>query len=157
MSAMSPPGRPARKPSSARPVADWLGAEATVRTLSARVERLVSLQARLAAGFPGVPLAVVSLDGGTLTLRTPNAAWAARARQSTPTMLAALRGECADLVKIRIVAQRPSDAPAARPREPRAPVPAQALLELERLGSALANPPLEQALRQLVRRQRASR
>lgn len=141
------------KPASARSVAHWLESESTFRGLAARVDRLVALQARLVEACPRVPLTVVAIDGETLTLQTRNAAWAARLRQMTPTLLDVARRDGAGVNRIRIVPQRGGIAqPPAR--APRAAVPRQALHELERLRQAIGAPALEQAIGRLVRRQR---
>lgn len=71
----------------ARSVASWLDAEPGFRALAARVDRLVALQARLAGACPGIPLTVVSLEAGTLTVMTPSAAWAGRLRQDRKSVV----------------------------------------------------------------------
>lgn len=143
------------KPALARAASAWLEDESAFRAVAARVDRLVELQAALARACPGVPLTVVSLDDDALTLRTPNAAWASRLRQSTPTLLQAIRGHCPQAARIRIVPQRSGDARAAPPRTPRAAIPAPVLAELERLREASDAPVLQHALARLVRRHRA--
>lgn len=144
------------KPASAQSVAHWLDGEATFRELAARVDRLVVLQARLAEACPRIPLTVVAIDGETLTLQTRTAAWAARLRQMTPTLLDVARRGGAQVSRIRIVPQRAglAEPPA---RTPRAAVPRQALRELEQLRQAIGTPALEQAIGRLVRRQRGGR
>lgn len=141
----------------ARPAALWLDAETGFRALAARVDRLLALQGHLAAACPRIPLTVVSLDEQTLTVSTPNAAWAARLRQMTPTLLAVVHQDCAQVNRIRIVPQRRAEA-AARPAvAPRAAVPARALGEMAELMSGLEGSPLKQALANLIRRQRRQR
>lgn len=139
------------KPAPARPAADWLEDESAFRALSARVDRLVALQSLLAGRFPGAPLTVVALDAGALTLRAPNAAWAARLRQSTPTMLQALRGHVAGIERIRIVTRKTGETAAAPMRAPRAAIPSAALRELDRLGRTTDAPALGEAIARLVR------
>jgi len=145
------------RPAPARAAAEWLADEGAFRALAARVDRLVALQSALAARFPKAPLSVVSLDAGTLTLRAPNAAWAARLRQSAPTMLQALRDYAAGIERIRIVTQRTGDGSAAPVRVPRAASPSTALHELDRLREVTDAPALEQALARLVRHHRGAR
>ncbi len=145
------------KPISARPVAAWLDDETTFRALVARVERLVELQSVLRECCAQAPLTVVAVHAETLTLRAPNAAWAARLRQSTPTMLQALRPRFAGIARIRIVAQRTGDAAPAPTRAPRAAIPSAALHDLDRLRAGTDAPVLGQALARLVRHHRAAR
>jgi len=143
------------KPTSARPATAWLDDESGFRALAAKVDRLVEVQATLRERFAQAPLTVVALDGDTLVLRAPNAAWAARLRQSTPTMLQALRERFAGIGRIRIVTQRSVDALPARAHAPRAAIPSSALRDLERLRAGTDAPALDEALGRLVRRHRA--
>lgn len=145
------------KATSARAAAAWLDDEAGFRALALRVDRLVELQSLIAARFPNVPLTVVTLDAGTLTLRAPNAAWVARLRQSAPTMLQALQLQFPGIDRIRIVAQRIRDTAAAPARTPRAAIPSTALHALEQLRRSTDAPVLGTALERLVRHHRGSR
>lgn len=145
------------KPTSARAAAAWLDDEAGFRALALRVDRLVELQSLIAAHFPNVPLTVLTLDSGTLTLRAPNAAWVARLRQSTPTLLQALQLQFAGIDRIRIVAQRMRDATPTHARTPRAAIPSTALHALERLRRSTDAPALGAAIERLVRHHRGSR
>lgn len=145
------------KPTPARPVSAWLDDESGFRALAARVDRLVEVQAALHERFGQAPLTVVSLDAGTLTLRAPNAAWAARLRQSTPTMLQALRQRFAGIERIRIVTRRTGDASSRPAHAPRAAIPSAALRELDRLRAGTDAPALGEALARLVRRHRGAR
>lgn len=145
------------KPTSARAAAAWLDDEAGFRALALRVDRLVELQSLIATRFPNVPLTVVTLDAGTLTLRAPNAAWVARLRQSAPTMLQALQLQFAGIERIRIVAQRIRDTAAVPARTPRAAIPSTALHALEQLRRSTDAPALDAALERLVRHHRGSR
>jgi len=141
----------------ARSVASWLDAEPGFRALAARVDRLVALQARLAGACPGIPLTVVSLEAGTLTVMTPSAAWAGRLRQMTPTLLALVRQDCAQVSRIRIVPQRRASAAMRAAGAPRAALPPRALADLAQLMAEVEGPALEQALANLVRRHRGAR
>lgn len=145
------------KSAPARPAASWLDAEANFRALAARVDRLVALQARLAEACPRIPLVVMSLEAATLTVATPNAAWAARLRQMAPTLLEVLRRDCAQVSRIRIVPQRRGAAPAPVASAPRPAVPPHALAELARLTAGIEASPLKQALANLIRHQRRAR
>lgn len=144
-------------PTPARAAATWLEDETAFRALAARVDRLVELQSLLAEHFPKTPLTVLSLDAGKLTLRAPNAAWAARLRQSTPTMLKALQTRFAGLERIHFVTQRSGEAVSAPSRTPRAAIPSTALRELDRLRQTSDTPALGEALARLVRRHQAAR
>lgn len=141
----------------ARPAASWLDAEAGFRLLASRVDRLVALQARLAEAYPQIPLSVVSLDGETLVVGTPGAAWAARLRQMAPSLLAVLQQDCAQVNRIRIVPQRRGGQPARPVAAPRGAVPAPALADLARLMTGIEASALKQALANLIRRQRQAR
>ena len=145
------------KPTSSRPVSAWLDDETGFRALAARVDRLVELQSALREHFAQAPLTVVALDAGTLTLRAPNAAWAARLRQSTPTLLQALRARFAGIERIRIVTQRAGEASSSRAHAPRAAIPSAALRALDRLRADTDAPALGDALARLVRRHRGGR
>ncbi len=140
-----------------RSVTRWLDTESGFRALATRVDRLVALQARLAAACPRIPVTVMALDGPTLTVMTPSAAWAGRLRQMAPTLLSVVHQDCAQVSRIRIVPQRPMQGPARVAFAPRAPVPAQALGDLGRLMTEVEGPALKQALANLIRRQRATR
>lgn len=147
------------KPTTARAAAAWLDDESAFRALAARVDRLVELQSALRERFPQAPLTVVSLDADTLTLRAPNAAWAARLRQSTPSMLQTLGARFAGIGRIRIVTQRTGDAAPMRAHPPRTAIPSAALRELDRLRAGVGHeaPALGEALARLVRRHRGAR
>jgi len=141
----------------ARSVTSWLDTESGFRALAARVDRLVALQARLAAACPRIPMTVVSLDEHTLTVMTPSAAWAGRLRQMAPTLLAVVHQDCGQVSRIRIVPQRRAVGPTRVGAQARTPVPQRALGELAQLMSEVEGPALKQALANLIRRQRASR
>lgn len=143
--------------STARSVASWLDAESGFRALAARVDRLVALQARLAEACPGIPLTVVSLDEETLTVVTPNAAWAGRLRQMAPSLLALVLEDCVQVRRIRIVPQRRGPVPARAAAAPRSAVPPRALADLAQLMGEVEGAPLKQALANLVRRHRGTR
>lgn len=138
-------------------VTRWLDTEAGFRALAARVDRLVALQALLAAACPRIPMTVISVDELTLTVMTPSAAWAGRLRQMAPTLLAVARRDCAQLSRIRIVPQRRMEGAARAADAPRAAVPAPALGELAQLMAEVEGPALKQALANLIRRQRSAR
>lgn len=144
------------KPSLARPITDWLEAEDSWRAVAARADRLVTLQTLVARNFPGTPLTVAALTDGILTLRAPNAAWAARLRQSIPSMLQRLQQQAPDIMQIRIATQRrQDDRRTAVLRVPRAPIPQTALRELARLQAEdTGTPALNSALARLVARHR---
>lgn len=152
------PGIEPMKPATpARSATSWLDTESGFRALAARVDRLVALQARLAAACPRVPMTVVSLDEQTLTVMTPSAAWAGRLRQMAPTLLTVVRQDCGQVSRIRIVPQRRVVGPARRAGAPRTALPPQALADFEQLMSDVEGPALKQALANLIRRHRRGR
>lgn len=148
---------PMKSATPARSVASWLDTESGFRALAARVDRLVALQARLAAACPRVPMTVVSLDEQTLTVMTPSAAWAGRLRQMAPTLLTVVRQDCGQVSRIRIVPQRRASAAMRAAGAPRAPLPPRALADLAQLMAEVEGPALKQALANLVRRHRGAR
>lgn len=148
---------PMKSATPARSVASWLDTESGFRALAARVDRLVALQARLAAACPRVPMTVVSLDEQTLTVTTPSAAWAGRLRQMTPSLLAVVHQDCTQVSRIRIVPQRRAAGGPRVTAPPRAGVPARALADLAQLMTETEGAALKQALANLIRRQRSAR
>ncbi len=143
--------------SAARPLHTWLEQESSFRAVAARVDRLVALQATITAACPRVPMTVMSIDGETLTVSTPNAAWAARLRQLEPTLRAALQAKRAKINRIRIVPQRASGTQAAPARVPKQPIPTEALTALAQLRDTVEGSPLKEALTNLLRHQRGRR
>ncbi len=152
-----PPKAPARPAAAARSAGAWLDAESGYRALAARVDHLVALQARLSAACPGVPVTVVCVDERALTLMTPNAAWAGRLRQMTPTLLAHVREARGGVERIRIVPQRRADSGGARAPAMRSALPGSAVAELANLAGEVQAPALRAALERLVRHQRGRR
>ncbi|MGD9943087.1 MAG: DciA family protein [Burkholderiaceae bacterium] len=142
---------------SARPIHSWLEQETSFRAVAARVDRLVALQAAIATACPRIPMTVVSIDGETLTVSTPSAAWAARLRQLEPTLRAALEAERAKVNRIRIVPQRTGMARAEAPKPPKRPIPSNALGELKALCETVEGSHLKEALTNLLRRHRGGR
>lgn len=141
----------------ARPIHTWLEQESSFRAVAARVDRLVALQATLSEACPRVPMTVMSIDDETLTVSTPNAAWAARLRQLEPTLRAALQAKRAKINRIRIVPQRAGGTSTAPARVPKQPIPAEALGALAQLRDTVEGAPLKEALTNLLRHQRRQR
>ena len=138
-----------------RSAADWLGMDPEVRDLRLRVGRLIELQALLAASVESGGIEVLSLEDGTLAVATANASEAARLRQREPSVVAALRRRGAAVERLRIRTRRSStNAQAAIPGAPRAPIPVTAIDSLARLGSDLPEGTLREALASLVARRR---
>ncbi|HRO57831.1 MAG TPA: DciA family protein [Burkholderiaceae bacterium] len=148
--------RPAVSASS-QPLQSWLDRDPSLRELARKVDGLVALQAALQHACPQAPTSVAALDAaGTLTVVVPGAAWASRLLQIEPRLLAALAQQDPRVRKLKF---RPRRELAAAPplRIPRPPVPAEALVALERLHGELAPSPLRQALGGLLSRQAKTR
>lgn len=136
-----------------RSAKDWLDQSPEYRRAMQHVDTLLGIQTTLAGIRPELRLVVVSLEDGLLTLQTPNAATAARCRQSEPTLRSVLLQDWPEVKTIRFTPQRAADRP-DRPLVPRRRIPPAALGRLDALGDSLEDSPLRDALRRLVARQR---
>ncbi|MCO5119966.1 MAG: hypothetical protein M9951_10085 [Burkholderiaceae bacterium] len=132
---------------------DWLDQSPDYRLAMQHVDTLLGIQSTLARIRPELRLVVVSLKEGLLTLQTPNAASAARCRQSEPSIRSALLQEWPEVKTIRFTPQRTAGRP-KRPFVPKRRIPPDALGRLDALGASLEDSPLRDALRRLVARQR---
>jgi len=132
---------------------DWLDRSPEYRRAMQHVDKLLGIQSMLAGLRPELRLVVVSLRDGVLTLQTPNAATAARCRQSEPSIRSALLQDWPEVNAIRFVPQRAAGRP-DRPPVPRRRIPPAALNGLAALEAGLEDSPLRDALRRLVARQR---
>lgn len=134
---------------------DWLDQSPDYRRAMQHVDTLLGIQSTLAGIRPELRLVVVSLKDGLLTLQTPNAATAARCRQSEPSIRSALLRDWPEVKTIRFTPQRTVDRP-DRPLvpKPKRRIPPAALGKLDALGASLEDSPLRDALRRLVARQR---
>jgi len=131
---------------------DWLARSPEYRRAMQHVDKLLGIQSTLAGIRPELRLVVASLRDGVLTLQTPNAATAARCRQSEPTIRSALQ-DWSEVKTIRFVPQRAAGRP-DRPSVPRRRIPPAALEDLAALEASLEESPLRDALRRLVAHQR---
>ncbi|HPU54030.1 MAG TPA: hypothetical protein PK359_20910 [Burkholderiaceae bacterium] len=143
-----------RVPESVRPVFDWLGNDPNCRQLALQAERLVALQAVLAAVSPLPGLIPLELDDeGCLKVATPGAAAAAKLRQLEPSLIAELVSRGWKVKRIRFRPQPASGSPPAPIPVPRAPIPPSALSELDALAQRTPAGGLKQALANLLRHQ----
>ncbi|MBP7660055.1 MAG: DUF721 domain-containing protein [Burkholderiaceae bacterium] len=143
-----------RVPDSARPVYAWLGNDPNCRQLALQAERLVALQAALAAISPLPGLIPLELDDeGSLKVATPGAAAAAKLRQLEPSLISELVSRGWKVKRIRFRPQPASGAPPAPIPVPRAPIPASALIRLDALARETPAGALKQALARLLRHQ----
>lgn len=151
--------RPMRAASApARPAIEWLDREPEFSALATRLAELVEIQRLLRSAWPSTPLEALAISAGTLVLAARHAAQAARLRQSTPSLLRALSAHGAAVERIEIRVLRPDlTIPAARDPRPRAPIPAQALADLERLGQQVrGSTRLAHTLKRLGERRRGA-
>jgi len=132
---------------------DWLDQSPEYRRAMQHVDTLLGIQSTLARKHSELRLVVVSLKDGLLTLQTPNAASAARCRQSEPSIRSALLQDWSEVKTIRFTPQRAADRP-SRPFVPVRRIPPAALGRLDALGESLEDSPLRDAVRRLVARQR---
>lgn len=137
-----------------RSAKDWLDQSPEYRRAMQHVDTLLGIQSTLAGIRPELRLVVVSLKDGLLTLQTPNAATAARCRQSEPSIRSALLQDWPEVKAIRFMPQRTAG-PRIRPSVPKRRIPPEALGRLDALGARLEDSPLRDALRRLVARQRS--
>lgn len=145
-----------RKPMSERQrlASDWLEDSADYQRALEQVDTLLAIRSQLARLRPDLGLGVISLHEGLLTLQARNAAMAARARQSEPSLRASLAADWPELRQIRFAPRRVT-LPAAPQRAPRAPIPPAALAAMAALGARLEeDTPLRAAVQRLVARRR---
>jgi hypothetical protein len=132
----------------ARDAADFLRSHNTLSALMPTAARLVTLQQECFAILPGMFHAceILHLHEGLLTLRTPNAALAAKLKQHLPKLQAQLAGRGWQVNDVRLKIQVRS-APA--PITPRPPpiLPSGAVSAFAELERSLENSPRNQALR----------
>ncbi len=149
------PGHTSRQKAKSRHAVAWLEAEPGFARLGEQVERLASLQSDLQRCVPGLGLRVVALERDTLVVGAAHAAVAAKVRQLSPTVLAAL-GRCGwKIDRIRFKPQwRPTgDGVPRRPKE--APSP-RAIARIAELADRVEDPGLKAALRRLAARHGAA-
>jgi hypothetical protein len=126
-----------------------------LEAISVHARRLIALQQAFAAVVPK-DLARWAMVGyerkGTVVLLAANGAVAAKLRQMTPRILAALKQQRFDITAMRVevqVAQRSTSL-----RAPRRRIGATGLAQLSELSRTVSDPRLRTALRRLVRGQR---
>lgn len=143
-----------RLPESARPVFAWLGDDPNCRQLALQAERLVALQAALAAISPLPGLIPLELDDeGSLKVATPGAAAAAKLRQLEPTLVSELVSRGWKVKRIRFRPQPASGEPPPPIIAPRAPIPPGALAGFQSLAEGTPAGSLKSALANLLRNQ----
>jgi hypothetical protein len=129
----------------------WLRTEPGFARLGEQAARLADLQADLARCVPGLALTVVALERDTLVVGAAHAAVAAKIRQSTPTVLAALARQGWKIERIRFKPQwRPG--PARPPRRQKDAPGAAAVASIAALAERVEDPKLKEALRRLAAR-----
>lgn len=137
-----------------RTIGFFLNSLKDLEAISVQVRRLIAMQQVLATVLPG-QLAdqseVVSEQEGRLVLAAPNAAAAAKLRQLSPRMLAALAQQKFYIRSVQVVvrlARRTTVRPAPKRR-----LGATAMRHFTQLSHSVTDPRLRSALQRLVSRQ----
>jgi len=143
--------RPPIKPAASRHAVSWLEREPGFARLGEQAARLAALQAELAREAPAMALTVIALERDTLVVGAPHAAVAARLRQLTPSLVAALARRGWRVERIRFKPQwRP--APLPPPRAAKAAPGPGAVAGIRALSDTVDDPRLRAALRRLAAR-----
>lgn len=139
------------KKSTSRSAIDWLHREPVLARLGEQADRLAALQVALDRLAPGLSLVVIACERDVLVVGAPHAAVAARLRQSTPSLVAALAHEGWRIERIRF---KPQWRPSPQPRRDKQVTPpgAAAVAGLAALAETVEEPRLRAALRRLARR-----
>jgi hypothetical protein len=136
------------KAAQARDAADFLRSNNALSAILPTASRLVALQNECATIMPSMFKAceVLHLSEGQLTLRTPNAALAAKLKQQLPTLQSQLiaRGWQVNTIRIKVQMKTPT-----APRPPHQPpiLPTGAVSAFHALASALEDSPRNQSLK----------
>jgi len=138
------------RPAPARQASHWLDDDDDYRTVREAARRLLAVQRDLDALAPSLRLHVLAWRGDELWIDAPNAAMAARLRQTEPSLRAGLLGKGWQVSRIRSRSQ-PGQAVAAPLPAPRR-IPAAGLAALAGLRDAIApDHPMQRALTELLR------
>lgn len=132
----------------------WLETEPGFARLGEHAARLAALQVDLHACAPGMALAVIALERDVLVVGAAHAAVAAKVRQTTPTIVAALARRGWRIASIRFKPQwRP--AVSAPVRAVKSVPDARAVEGIDALAERVDHARLKAALRRLAGRHRA--
>lgn len=123
-----------------------------MRDLGARLALMLAVRDCLARGWPDLPLTPVSVRDGVLRLATPNAALAAKCRQSAPSILLAVRRVYPEVEEVRFSARPQATLPVAAPSDRPRELSAETLEKLQYAASELPDGPVRAALQRMVRR-----
>ena len=138
------------RPAPARQASHWLDDDETFRAVRDAARRLLAAQRDLDALAPSLRLRVLAWRGDELWVDAPNAAMAARLRQTEPSLREGLRDRGWQVSRIRYRSQpgQVTAAPAAAPRR----IPAAGLAALAGLRETIApDHPMQRALADLLR------
>jgi len=133
----------------------WLASEPGFARLGEQAAKLAALQVDLRACVPGMALTVIALERDTLVVGAEHAAVAARIRQISPTVLAALARRGWRIGTIRFKPQW-TPPPVTRPRATKEVPGPQAVADLQALSERIEDPRLKLALRRLAERHTAA-
>lgn len=140
-----------------RKLGAFLGASDELKTLSARTRRLRELQTLYLRSAPrelASASRVKNYRTGTLVVSADNPAVAAKLKQLTPTLLAALRETESEITSVRIEVQVGGAARERRPQPQKTPLTAEAVQGFAELSKRVPDGPLKSALANLVRHHR---
>ena len=138
------------RPAPARQASHWLDDDETFRDVRDAARRLLAAQRDLDALAPSLRLRILAWRGDELWVDAPNAAMAARLRQTEPTLREGLRSRGWQVSRIRYRSQ-PGQAVAAPVAAPRR-IPAAGIAALAALREAIApDHPMQRALADLLR------
>lgn len=140
----------ASHPAPARQASHWLDDDDTYRAVRDAARRLLAIQRDLDALAPSLRLRILAWRGDELWVDAPNAAMAARLRQTEPSLREGLLGKGWQVSRIRYRSQ-PGQAVAPPAAEPRR-IPSAGLEALAALRDTIApDHPMQRALTELLR------
>ena len=143
-----------------RTIGTLLGATDELKALSARARRMRELQTLYLGSAPrdlGRLSRVKNLRGGTLLISADNAAVASKLKQLSPTLLASIRKNEAEITAIKIEVQVSGALHERKLKSKKAPLTADAIQEFDTLANRMPDGGLKSALARLVRHHRKAR
>ena len=143
-----------------RKISQLLGSSDELKAVAARTKRLRELQKLYASCAPeglAASSRVKNARDGVLFIAASNASAAAKLRHLAPRILTDIQKSEPDLRELRVSVQVTGRAVTRRTAMNKAPLPAQALRDLEALSKRVGDEHLSAALTRLVRHQRKGR
>lgn len=148
------------KPSRAQDLGTVIARSDVLSELNARVALMARVQQALQLQWPALPLRVLSMRDGVLTLTAPGNAVVAKARQLEPSLLGAAQRVNPSLQSVRFKANRQPAADAAShatgpPRSRQ--ISADSLEHIQMAASSVGDGSVRSALERIIRRQLGGR